>query len=81
MPRRGRNSRPCRPAGTRVQDAGKIRMNTSPRLRTLEDRHAVLDRQIGEQDARPRPDEVELGRLKREKLRLKEEIEKLRRGH
>ena len=56
-------------------------MDMSPRLRTLEDRHAVLDRQIGELDARPRPDEVELGRLKREKLRLKEEIEKLRRAH
>ena len=54
-------------------------MNISPRLRTLEDRHAVLDRQIGAQDARPRPDEAEINRLKREKLRLKEEIEKLRR--
>ena len=54
-------------------------MNTSPRIRSLEDRHAVLDRQIGEEDGRPRPDETELNRLKREKLRLKEEIEKLRR--
>lgn len=39
----------------------------------------MLDRQIGEEDGRPKPDEVELNRLKREKLRLKEEIEKLRR--
>ena len=39
----------------------------------------MLDRQIGEEDGRPRPDEVEINRLKREKLRLKEEIEKLRR--
>jgi hypothetical protein len=56
-------------------------MNNSPRIRTLEERHAVLDRQIGEEDARPRPDDAELARLKREKLRLKEEIEKLRRDH
>ncbi|MFZ4409832.1 MAG: YdcH family protein [Paracraurococcus sp.] len=56
-------------------------MNISPRLRSLEDRHAVLDRRIGEQDARPRPDEAEITRLKREKLRLKEEIERLRRQH
>jgi hypothetical protein len=54
-------------------------MTTSPRLRTLEERHAVLDRQIGAEDARPRPDEAELNRLKREKLRLKEEMERLRR--
>ncbi|MDO9711164.1 YdcH family protein [Paracraurococcus lichenis] len=54
-------------------------MNTSPRLRSLEERHAVLDRQIGEEDARPRPDEGELQRLKREKLRVKEEMERLRR--
>ncbi|TCZ59907.1 YdcH family protein [Roseicella aquatilis] len=54
-------------------------MNNAPRLRSLEERHAVLDRQIGEEDARPRPDEAEISRLKREKLRLKEEIERLRR--
>jgi hypothetical protein len=53
-------------------------MDYSPRLRSLEERHAVLDRQIGEEDARPRPDEAELNRLKREKLRLKEEMERLR---
>ena len=54
-------------------------MNTSPRIRSLEERHAVLDRQIGEEDGRPKPNETEIIRLKREKLRLKEEIEKLRR--
>ncbi|MDN3566269.1 YdcH family protein [Paeniroseomonas aquatica] len=54
-------------------------MMTSPRLRSLEDKHAVLERQIGAQDARPKPDDLELARLKREKLRLREEIEKLRR--
>lgn len=54
-------------------------MTHAPRLRSLEERHRVLDQQIGQQDARPRPDELELQRLKREKLRLKEEIERLRR--
>lgn len=51
----------------------------APRLRSLAERHATLERQIGAEDARPRPDEAELARLKREKLRLKEEIERLRR--
>ena len=54
-------------------------MMQSPRLRTLEDRHAALERQIVQEDARPRPDAAELSRLKIEKLRLKEEIERLRR--
>ena len=54
-------------------------MAHSPRLKTLEDRHAALERQIVHEDARPRPDPAELSRLKLEKLRLKEEIERMRR--
>ena len=54
-------------------------MVQSPRLKTLQDRHADLERQIVQEDARPRPDSSELSRLKIEKLRLKEEIERLRR--
>jgi hypothetical protein len=56
-------------------------MSAAPRLRSLEDRHATLERQLGEQGARPRPDDQVITRLKREKLRLKEEMERLRRGH
>jgi hypothetical protein len=54
-------------------------MSLAPRLRSLEDRHAMLEQQLFEEDTRPRPDDTELHRLKREKLRLKEEIERLRR--
>ncbi len=54
-------------------------MMNSPRLRSLEDKHAVLEARIGAQDSRPKPDDLELARLKREKLRLREEIERLRR--
>jgi hypothetical protein len=56
-------------------------MINPPRLRSLEDRHATLERQIASEDSRPRPDAEALTRLKREKLRLKEEIEKLRRAN
>jgi hypothetical protein len=59
---------------------GECLMAEGPRLRSLEERHAALERQIGEEDARPKPDEAALTRLKLEKLRLKEEIERLRRG-
>ena len=54
-------------------------MAQSPRIKTLEDRHAALEEQIVMEDVRPRPDSAELARLKVEKLRLKEEIERLRR--
>lgn len=51
----------------------------APRVRSLEERHASIERRIAEEDGRPRPDEAELAKLKREKLRLKDELEKLRR--
>ncbi len=54
-------------------------MATGPRLRALEQRHASLEQRIAEEDGRPRPDEDALHRLKREKLQVKEEIERLRR--
>ncbi len=87
MPGRGRNSaglpqggtgRPRRADACRPRPQGECRITNSPRLRTLETRHATLDRQITEEDARPRPEDAELSRLKREKLKLKEAMEKLR---
>ena len=49
-----------------------------PRLQSLKDRHTALEARIGSEAARPLPNSLELGRLKREKLRLKEEMERLR---
>jgi hypothetical protein len=51
----------------------------APRLRALETRHADLESRIAAEGSRPRPDEGMIGRLKREKLLLKEEMERLRR--
>ena len=53
-------------------------MPLNARISSLEDRHAALERRILDEDSRPRPDDTELARLKREKLRLKEEMERLR---
>ncbi|MFN0115008.1 MAG: YdcH family protein [Paracoccaceae bacterium] len=53
-------------------------MSTEARLRSLEDRHGSLDRRITEEEIRPLPDTEELHRLKREKLRIKDEMERLR---
>ncbi|MGG5809623.1 YdcH family protein [Falsiroseomonas sp. CW058] len=53
-------------------------MPEMPRLRSLEERHAALEARIFEEGTRPRPDSEALQRLKLEKLRLKEEMERLR---
>lgn len=52
-------------------------MNLQSRLESLRTRHATLERSIAEEDLRPRPDTGTLTRLKVEKLRLKEEIERV----
>jgi hypothetical protein len=40
----------------------------------LENKHAGLDARIAQENQRPHPDEALISRLKKEKLRLKEEI-------
>jgi hypothetical protein len=55
-----------------------MRMPELPRLRSLEQRHAALEARISEEGGRPKPDSEALQRLKLEKLRLKEEMERLR---
>ncbi len=52
-------------------------MNLQSRLESLKDRHASLEMRIADEDHRPRPDDLALSRLKLEKLRLKEEMEKI----
>lgn len=54
-------------------------MNLESHLRELGNRHNALDQQILEENKRPNSDPTYLKQLKREKLRLKEEIETLRR--
>ena len=43
----------------------------------LETKHATLDRQIAVESGRPLPDAQVLAGLKRQKLKLKEELERL----
>jgi hypothetical protein len=52
-------------------------MAMQSRLDALKARHAMLEERIADEDHRPRPDSEVLMRLKVEKLRLKEEIERL----
>ena len=53
-------------------------MSLQSRIESLKSRHASLESRIMEEDHRPRPDSDALCRLKLEKLRLKEELERLR---
>ncbi len=53
-------------------------MSLDSHLTELSERHRILDRRIVEELARPGSDDLEIRRLKQEKLKLKEEIERLK---
>ncbi len=53
-------------------------MSLQSRIESLRTRHASLDDRIFDEDHRPAPDQGTLNRLKLEKLRLKDELERLR---
>lgn len=55
-------------------------MSLQSRLVTLSERHTALETRIAEEGTRPRPNDSALAQLKREKLRLKEEMERLKEG-
>ncbi|RMD63357.1 MAG: DUF465 domain-containing protein [Alphaproteobacteria bacterium] len=52
-------------------------MTADERLDSLRHKHADLERAIEEEIHRPLPDELRLTQLKREKLRIKDEIAQL----
>lgn len=53
-------------------------MSIDGHLDALRRKHGALDNEINDMLARPAPNDSEIMRLKREKLRLKDEIEKLK---
>jgi hypothetical protein len=53
-------------------------MSLQSRLESLKTRHASLDSKITEEDHRPRPDPETLSKLKLEKLRIKEEMSRIK---
>jgi hypothetical protein len=52
-------------------------MTLDARLQALRSRHAKLEEEIHQEQTRPHGDESHIHELKREKLRLKDEIERL----
>jgi hypothetical protein len=57
---------------------GECCMSRENHLATLEQRHDALDREIASEMLHPAADEFKLAEMKRRKLQLKDEIEKLR---
>jgi hypothetical protein len=53
-------------------------MGLDSHIQELSDKHHKLDEQIQDELHRPHPDDLLLSDLKKRKLRLKEEIERLR---
>ncbi len=52
-------------------------MSLHARIESLKTRHAMLETRLADEDHRPRPDTDARSRLKLEKLRLKDEMERL----
>jgi len=50
-------------------------MIAEPRIESLRERHATLDTAISQETQRPHPNESRIHELKREKLRIKDQIE------
>lgn len=73
-----RGRRPSRLGPLASTGQRECRMSASGRLETLRQRHASLEKRISEEAARPARDAEALARMKLEKLRLKEEMERLR---
>lgn len=53
-------------------------MGLESHIQELSDKHHKLDEQIQQELHRPHPDDLMISELKKRKLRLKEEIERLR---
>ena len=52
-------------------------MSIAQRIETLRSRHTTVDRELHSESLRPWPKTSMVRRLKREKLRIKDEIERL----
>lgn len=52
-------------------------MSLEDRVKALQDKHADLERILEDEESRPLPDNVVLHDIKRQKLAIKDEIERL----
>ncbi len=55
-------------------------MSLNAHIAELAEKHKLLERRIAEEASRPGSDDVEIRRMKQEKLKLKEQISRLASG-
>ncbi len=56
----------------------EVKMSLAAHLQELSERHRSLERRIQEEMARPGSDDIEIRRMKQEKLKIKDEIYRLK---
>jgi hypothetical protein len=65
--------------GHRELSLRRERMSQKDRIEALREKHAALERAIDEENSRPLPNDDTISDLKRQKLRIKDEIYQLER--
>jgi len=55
-------------------------MSTTAHIEALKDKHTALDAAIHQEEIRPHPDDDAINNLKKQKLLLKDEIQRAARG-
>jgi hypothetical protein len=77
-------SRPRAAAGVRIAGSHRpeeeVRMSSQDRIEELRQRHVALERAIAEESSRPFPNQAAISDLKRQKLRIKDELFQLERS-
>jgi hypothetical protein len=64
-----------------LQPFRRANMSLAAHIAELSEKHRVLEMKIREELARPGSDDTQIARLKKEKLRLKDEMSKLQVRH
>jgi len=65
-------------SGSKSFQTGEVNMHVEAHLAALSEKHQKLDEIILQEEHRPSPDSVMLHELKKEKLKLKDEMERFR---
>lgn len=53
-------------------------MNLDEQIEALKSKHQALETEIDKENNRPHPDDVAIATLKKQKLRIKDELEQIR---
>lgn len=60
-----------------VQNRGSTNSSVEPRILSLKQKHASLETALDHEAGRPMPDAAAIAHLKREKLAIKDELQRL----